>query len=102
MSPLQAGDLLVIVVALWVFLALLCVACCMRASQLQADSEPWPELDEWEDQATERSITEAIALTEPESLGPIFTAGADRNAARLRAELDDDQAIDAWLRGETS
>lgn len=31
--------------------------------------------------------------------GPIMRAGADRQAARLRAELDDDTTVDRWLAG---
>lgn len=30
---------------------------------------------------------------------PIMQAGADRQASRLRAELDDDTAVDRWLGG---
>lgn len=32
-----------------------------------------------------------------QALGPILQAGADRQAARLRAELDDDSTVDRWL-----
>lgn len=43
----------------------------------------------------DKHVTEAMAVGNP--LGPIFGPAADRMAERLRAELDDAQAVDTWL-----
>lgn len=66
-----------------------CIAC-QRTVQWPA-TQPWPR-------ACARCGLPA-AYTATSAVQSIYEAGIERQAERLRAELDDPAAVDAWLTG---
>ena len=71
------------VVTVWAF--------CVRATEMQADDEHYRRLAP---EPVDRDVWEPTAPLWPNSATPIYDALA---AERLRAELDDDDALYRWM-----